>query len=179
MGDTETNASSDPNKCDSAGIRIDTLSDGGTKPHSDDYGFLLQWLSPDQPTLVVMQGTGTGWKDAEPLPLFSGASSMDASSDPYSDQPHLIYELQIPKSILPPSSSSVYCRLATSDAKTNATYAWPRGSDRDNPNTWGKMQFSQDSIPEFSSTLLPVALALGISLYLLKRRSERREEAQS
>lgn len=179
VGDTEIDSSPDPEKCDGVGIRIDTMGNGGTKPQPDDYGFLLDWLSPDRPTLVMQQGTGTGWKDVTPLPSFSAASSMEASNDPYSAVAHLIYELQIPKSILPSNVSSVYCRLADSDIKRHAVFAWPRGSDRGNPNTWGKLEFSQNSIPEFPSMILPLTLAIGIPLYLLKRRSQRRKEVQS
>ena len=179
IDDTQLNAFADPTRCDVATVRIDTMKNGGIKPQPDDYAFLVNWLSPDQPTLVMQQGTGNGWNDVPPLPSFSAASSMDASNDPYSAQPHMIYEFKIPKSILPPDTSSVNCRLGIRDGNKNIFYAWPKGSDRDNPNTWGELELSENVIPEFSSAFLPLTLALGIPLYVLKRYSKRREEIQS
>jgi hypothetical protein len=172
-GDTMLDAPSDPSYCDSTGIQIDTLKNGGNKPQPDDYSFRILWLSPTQPTLEMSRGTGTGWANIEPS--FSGASSMDASNDPYSSNPHLIYEYRIPKSILPANTSSVYCRLAAWDGNGPTIFTWPRNAYGDNPNAWGKLELSEKVIPEFSSTLLPLALALGIPLYLLRKHSGRRE----
>lgn len=176
VGDKELNAFPDPKNCDSAGIQIDTMKDGGTTPQPDDYSFQILWLSPEKPTLVTQQGTGNGWKDAPPL--LAGASSMDASNNPYSTTPHLIYEFLIPKSILPPDASSVYGRLAVWDGNKHAIFTWPKDAYGNNPSQWGELELSKNVVSEPSDSLL-LLLALGLPFYLLKRYSKRRNEIQS
>jgi len=158
------------NTNDVAWIYFDTLSNGGTKPQTDDYAFSIQWLSTSGVTLLMQIGTGTDWADASAI--HAGASSNDASSDPYSTSPHMIYEFKIPNSIFQPNTASIRARLSLHEGKTNAWLTWPAETGRTNPSEWNQLDFPVP-VPEFSWEMLALALSLGASLPLLRSCSRK------
>jgi len=86
---------------DSAAVVLDTNDDGGGAPRADDYLFAVRWKSPTAYFQITRKGTGSTWSDWLPNPEgFIGASSLDASNNPYNQRPHLIYELRIPFSYI-------------------------------------------------------------------------------
>lgn len=161
---------------DNAWAYIDTLKNGGSTPQTDDFAFSLQWLSPTQSILVVQKGTGTDWMTTT-LALHSAASSTDATNDPYSSAPHVIYEFKIQLSILPQGVTAMGVRLSMQDGFTGTSAVWPSNSSRFEPNQWGTMQLGASPIPEFSAVTPILALGLIVPLYLL-RRAKRQPKIQ-
>jgi hypothetical protein len=153
---------------DVAWAYIDTLKNGGTAPQTDDFAFSLQWSSPTQSSLVVQKGTGTDWMTTT-LALHSAVSSIDATNDPYSSTPHVIYEFKIQLSILQEGVTSIGVRLTMQNGATGTSIVWPKDSSRFEPNGWGNMELGPSPIPEFSAILPTLALGLIPLLYLLKR----------
>lgn len=161
---------------DVAWIYVDTLKNGGSTPQTDDYGFSLQWSSPTHSSLVMQKGTGTDWANASPA-MHSAVSSTVATDDPYSSNPHVIYEFKVPLSILPQGATSIGVRLAMQNGATSTWMVYPKDSIRTTPNQWGAMELGSSPIPEFPATIPVLALALIASTYLLKRaRMKSREQ---
>jgi hypothetical protein len=169
VGDGQLDASA--TRVDTAWVYFDTLSNDGTKPQTDDYAFSIQWLSTSGVTLVMQMGTGTDWVDA--APIHAGASSNDASNDPYSTAAHMIYEFKIPNSIFRPNTASTKARLSLHDGKNNAWLTWPAETGRTNPSEWNQLDFPVP-VPEFTWGVLALVLSFGVSLPLLRSCSKRR-----
>lgn len=153
---------------DNAWAYVDTLKNGGSTPQTDDFAFNLQWLSPTQSILVVQRGTGTDWMTTT-LALHSATSSTDATNDPYSSTPHVIYEFKIQLSILPQGATAMGVRLSMQDGFTGTSAVWPSNSSRFESNQWGTMQLGTSPIPEFSAVTPILALGLIVPLYMLRR----------
>jgi hypothetical protein len=153
---------------DNAWAYIDTLRNGGSMPQTNDFAFSLQWLSPTQSILVVQKGTGTDWMTTT-LTLHSAAASTDATNDPYSSTPHVVYEFKIQLSILPQGATAMGVRLSMQDGITGTSTVWPSNSSRFEPKQWETMQLGASPIPEFSAVTPILALGLIVPLYLLKR----------
>jgi hypothetical protein len=161
---------------DVAWVYIDTLKNGGGYPQTDDYAFTFQWSGPTQSYIQVLKGTGTIWATSSLAP-FSANSSLNAINDPYSSAEHVIYEFQIPLSIIPQSSASIGVRLSMQDGTTGTWYIWPSlDSSRSVPSQWGTMALGASPTPEFSTILPTLALGLIFPLYLLRRS---RKQARS
>jgi hypothetical protein len=159
-----------PTGYDAAWVYIDTLGNGGSAPDKDDYAFSIQPSLSN--SLVMEQGTGSDWSIV--APNFNGASSVDASNDPYGSSPHPIYEFKIPMSIFPANVKSAKMRLST-EAPFQGWYDWPIYSDRSDPSTWGDVAFSSTPIPEFSQLSLVPLITLELPLCLLSKYRKRRQ----
>jgi len=158
-----------PGDYDASWVYFDTLGNGGSAPDTDDYAFGI--LPSLQNSLTMLQGTGSDWSVVKPN--FNGASSDDASNDPYGPNPHPIYEFQIPMSIFPANVKSANMRVAT-EAPFQGWYDWPQYSDRLTPSSWGNVEFAPVPVPEFPSLGI-LTVALGIPLYLMRRRKAVRQ----
>lgn len=163
---------------DVAWIYVDTLKNGGSAPQTDDYGFSLQWSSPTHSSLVMQKGTGTDWANASP-PTHSAVSSTVAADDPYSSNPHVIYEFKVPLSILPQGATSIGVRLAMQNGATSTWMVYPKDSIRSTPSQWRAMEPGSSPIPEFPAIIPVLALALIVPLYLLKRSRIKSREHNS
>jgi len=159
---------------DVAWVYVDTRLNGGASPQPDDYAFSFQWSSPTQSTLVTQAGTGSGWASAS-VPKFAAASSTDSTNDPYSSSPHVIYEFQIPLSIIPQGRTYVAIRLAMQDGSRGTWMVYPKNSFRSSPSQWGTMQLGSLPIPEFPAILPALALGLILPLYLLRKEKRNKD----
>jgi hypothetical protein len=106
-------------------LHIDTQGDDGQSPRTDDYMFDIRWKT-DKPEFTVSQGTGSGWseyKTADPN-LFLAASQFDGGNDPYSKQPHAVYEFAISRRLIG-NSTTVGIRLSLWDRGSSTNLHWP------------------------------------------------------
>jgi hypothetical protein len=65
---------------------------------------------------------------AKKVTLYSAASSADATNDPYTPSPHVIYEFKIQLSILPQGTTTIGVRLNMQNGATGTQEAWPNNS---------------------------------------------------
>jgi hypothetical protein len=156
---------------DASWVYVDTLNNGGSTPQADDFAFSLQWLSPTQSTVVEQRGTGSDWMTTTFM-LQSAVSSMDATNDPYSASPHVIYEFRIQLSILTQATFSFGASLVMQDGSTAVRVSWPQISSRSDPNQWGILQLRAIPISEFS--VIPPTLVFSMLIPLFLRRRPRR-----
>jgi hypothetical protein len=81
---------------DSCMIVIDTKNDGGSSAKSDDLAIAIRWNTPSEIYPMMQWG---GWEgNWEPISTdFELESSKDVENNPYSTNPHLIFEFKIPR----------------------------------------------------------------------------------
>ncbi|KON27928.1 hypothetical protein AC481_03340 [miscellaneous Crenarchaeota group archaeon SMTZ-80] len=85
---------------DSGRIRIDINNDKASSPQLDDYMIELSWKA-NSVKKVIWNGNGKEWVlSNKEIAGLKAASTNDASDDPYSISPHLIYEFAIPRDII-------------------------------------------------------------------------------
>jgi hypothetical protein len=158
---------------DFAWIVWDQKNDGGSKPRSDDYDLLMSYETESSYDLFFYQGTGTGWGNPKPASSLgvAGASSTDATSDPYSNAAHLTYEFRLPRLIL--DNSTVITTIGFfAGAQNAADGRWigvPGGGDYGIPDSWAQLAFSVP-IPEFSQVIVTMALLIATLTIMLRRR---------
>jgi hypothetical protein len=159
---------------DFAWIVWDQKNDGGSKPRSDDYDLLMSYETESEYDVFFYKRTGTGWGNPEPASSLgvTGASSTDATNNPYSNAAHLVYEFRVPRLVL--DNSTVITSIGFfAGAQNSADYSWigvpQTGGDYRNPNTWAQLTFSVP-VPEFSQTLLTMALLVATLSIMLRRK---------
>jgi len=162
-----------PGAGDFAWIVWDQRNDGGSKPRSDDYDLLMSYENKTSYDLFFYQGTGTGWGNPKPASSLgvTGASSTDATNDPYSNAAHLVYEFRVPRLVLDNSTvvTTIGFYTGALNAANNRWIALPRDADYRKPDTLGQLTFSIP-IPEFSQVLLTMALLIATLTIVLRRR---------
>jgi hypothetical protein len=160
---------------DLGGVAWDQKNDGGNSPKSDDYHLALVYTDETSYDSSVAQGTGTDWgpsKSASSLGI-SGASSSNATLDPYSKAPHRIYEFQVPRSLLDNSTvvTSIGFFMAAVDGPSGGWIAAPRSGDYRIPNTWAQLTFSLP-VPEFPSVIIMMLVSVAAAGLVSRRRRQ-------
>ena len=143
-----------------------------TAPQTDDFRIELVGHT----TLMVYQGTGTGWTAVTPeAGELSFANSISAS--PTSSTPHWIAEFTDGKNTGVVLMGIVWgLRVAVYDESNSAAgvQAWPPLSERDVPNGWGVNNYSSDPIPEglsFGVAVLLSSVSVLIASHYFRKRS--------
>jgi hypothetical protein len=161
-------------------ICIDSANDGGTAPDDDDWRIEVVGHT----TLMVYQGTGTGWTEVTPdVGEILWADSISAS--PWNSTPHWIFEFHLEKMvgiIMPPQPPNGL-RVACYDASNSeaGVQAWAPDSERDVPEGWGLISaYGGGPIPEGLTigvmVLLSSVSVLIASHYFRKRSSSGKRE---
>jgi len=146
-------ADTQPDDGDYASVILDTRNDGGSTPRADDYQIRIMWTSTYGLTYSIeyTYGTDQGWGSYSHAPKgFEGASSTDASNNPYSSIPHLIYEFMLTKTIVAEYANIAGVAIGAFDARGIAL-SWPISTNQNDPNTYGDVIFAVP-IPEFRSS---------------------------
>jgi len=141
------------NEGDYASVVLDTGNDKGSMPRPDDHQIRIRWTNTYGLAYAVeyTYGTDQGWANyRQGFRGFEGASSIDASNDPYSTVPHLIYEFELTKTIVAEYANVAGIFIGAFDTRGN-TLSWPPTSSQDNPDTYGAVIFAVP-IPEFQSS---------------------------
>jgi hypothetical protein len=143
----------DKDGCD---VFIDCLNNGGSAPQTDDFRLtVFPQTSPSPgakpPVLRLSQGDGTTWKDFQLDPTVLGiraAVTIDSSLDPYSNVPHWVYEIMIPRAL--ETGPAIPSFLITSAIglgvwvsgltgyASGVGWQWPQVS-YSQPNSWGEL----------------------------------------
>lgn len=183
-------SSSDPDVC---GIAFDTENDGGNFPDLDDYLFTFDWGALSTMFFFnknLYQGTGRGgsyseaWVEID-IPLETMIErGFSSTHDPYEDsRNHRIYELQIPCSFLDIEySCGFYAFVYDNEYYSKTLLEWPEGAggignDESRavipaPGTWGNIESDVKFIPEFSSLVIILLVAVVIlpTIIVLRKR---------
>jgi hypothetical protein len=123
-------------------ICIDGLLDGGSAPQTDDFRIDIVGHT----TLVVYQGTGSGWTEVE-LDESEIEWSNSLSDSPNNSTPHWVLEFQIPKNEGTVLMGICWAmRVAVYDASNPdaGVQVWPPDSDADVPDGWGIEDYTFD-----------------------------------
>jgi hypothetical protein len=145
-----------PQERDAAGIMIDTKNDGGDIMQKDDYFLGSIYMSEESPLTVRVWGTGDriledlsdlDWTlitkldwELEPEGFFV-SSTDNVENDPYSTDPHMIWEFKIPKSEFESETISFLTFVISLGRETGATYPLIEIDKLDNPDLWAKLKF--------------------------------------
>jgi len=176
-----------PDDGDYAYVILDTRNDGGSTPRADDYQIRIIWASTYglAYSVELTYGTSQDWGSYSQAPKgFEGASSIDASNNPYSSIPHLIYEFRLTKVIVAEYANIAGISIGAYDSG-GATLSWPSSVDQNDPNTYGDIIFAVP-IPEFQPpatgniviwTLSVMCIFLALTKSLRSRNSVNRIEA--
>jgi len=156
---------------DSAWVVIDTNHDRGTELKKDDWAFEIFWTDTTEPRKVGLHKVVEGnWKFVGFVTDFAGASSNDSSNDPYSSDPHAIYEFKIPRGWFGKSPTIGLHVMVCDHSRKYFFMTWPESSWDDDPSTWGNLNFSSVPIPEFSySSTAGIAIAVATVGVLARR----------
>ena len=139
-------------------ICIDGSNDGGTTLGADDWRIEVVGHT----TLMVYQGTGTGWTEVtHEVGEILWADSISAS--PWNSTPHWIFEFSLAKTsgIIQPPIPPIGLRVACYDASNSeaGVQAWAPDSERDVPEGWGL-------ISEYGGGPIPEGLTIGVMVLL-------------
>jgi hypothetical protein len=162
-----------PTKGDFAWVVWDQKNDGGGKPKTDDYDLILRYTDKTSYTSSVAQGTGTGWGTFNPASSLGvlSASSTDATEDPYSKTSHLMFEFQVPRSILDNSTVVTSVGFFAGAQGESSSISLPRAGDYMVPNSWAQLTFSLP-VPEFRSVLIMVVVSVAAVGFVSRRRRQ-------
>ena len=158
-------------------VFLDTLHNDGKSPATDDYRFIAGWVNASYTRIVTRKGTGTGWSDSGPVEEVQAKIGLDSGNSPHAPHPHVVGEFRIPLNIIAIGTFGFFIRFGDSSEVLTMAFYWPGPSLADqsvDPSSWGNVSYSNQSIPEFSDTLLVVALVLLSALAVFrfgKRRS--------
>jgi hypothetical protein len=126
-------------------VVFDTKNDGGTSVKSDDLAVLIRWNTP---TEIYSAIQWEGWVDTwVALPSdFEAESSKDIENNPYSTDPHLIFEFKIPKSYFEPSIVNLgFISMLICDNK-NISAALPLLQFSHQPDDWYDLLIFNETI---------------------------------
>lgn len=131
---------------DLARVRFDVNDDKSQRPQVDDYVTLVDWMGGVMQTRTV-QGSGTGWVLTKNDLGAKVASTNDPGNDPYSDQPHRIYEFAVPRTVFGDRVGTGFSltmgdKMRTSEANF---INLPRKHNYLNPSTWATLKFATPS----------------------------------
>lgn len=145
---------SKPQAQDSAAVLLDTKNDGGEMLQKDDLIIILMVHTPEKAVSAIAWGTGKDKIEQFPEKQFqlypedfAMAVMNVASKDPYSSDPHMVYEFQIPKSYLKSDVVKFYV-MVTSDSRKNAA-AYPV-VDANMVDLWSELEFSDRTLEELT-----------------------------
>ncbi len=141
---------------DSATVAIDSEHDGASFPQRDDFRWNLGYgEDPSRLGSGYEQGEGEktwleNWGAAPPYLV--GAASMNGENDPYTQEPHRIYEFSLPKEHLNRKAIGLYVWAADKYSGADEAQAvWPL-SPHDNPSQWAELIFSSRLLSEMEDT---------------------------
>jgi len=140
---TENKEQSDKN--DGCTLAFDCDHDAATSPQKDDFRWGGGFNAPEKFGTWFNRGDGSStWPDVYPHPpqdLLCN-SSMDATNDPYDQEPHRIYEFRMPKKYFKEDAIGFYvwCRDGEGDVE-KVVGCWPL-VEHDIPNKWTELKFS-------------------------------------
>jgi hypothetical protein len=130
---------------DSCMVVFDTKNDGGSSFKSDDLAVLIRWNTPTEIYPAIQWG---GWiNDWEFLPSdIHVQSSLDSENNPYSTDPHLIFEFKIPKNNFDISSDKIgfICILICDNENISAGFPLLQTSHQ--PKNWNDLILFNQSI---------------------------------
>ena len=173
----DTSAENNAGKADYAQVLLDTLHDGGNAPMVDDYFFAPWYENTSYTGMHTEKGTGTGWQSADPVEGMQAKIGLDTGNSPHQPHPHVTVEFRIPLSIIRIGTFGFFIRMGDSSNVLTMHFYWPGPTMADqsiDPSSWGNVSISLGTIPEFSNTLLVVALVILSALAVFrfgKRRS--------
>ncbi len=138
---------------DMARVRFDVNNDKANRPQTDDYMILADWNGG---TLIqrTAQGNGRVWTAAKQDLGAEVASSIDSVNDPYSSQPHMIYEFAIPREVFEDRSEVGFSATVGHRMRTLEAHFinLPRRHHYLNPSTWATLSFATSLEIEKPST---------------------------
>jgi len=121
------------------------------------YSFQTTWIEADRFRLTAWNGSKLLETDLKSL----SSSSNDASQDPYSQEPHLIYEFRVPKDIVT-NPTSFTANLF--DGNDEVFMFWPARNNTSTEAQWGLLTLVDTPIPEFPSQVLSTVLFSSVAL---------------
>jgi len=170
-----------PQERDAAGIMIDTKNDGGDIMQKDDYFLGNIYMSEESALTVRVWGTGDriledlsdlDWTlitklDWELEPEgFLVRSTNNAENDPYSTDPHMIWEFKIPKSKFESETIGFLTFAISLSRETGACYPLIEIDKLDNPDLWAELGYSDKTLVQIedeSESTLTTTSAINIT----------------
>jgi hypothetical protein len=157
-------------------VRTSLPDDDGKSPKGDDdYLFGSIWVNASY-TEVTTKKYYTDWTRVSPVEGVEAKIGVDTGSSPHPPHPHVVGEMRIPLSIVGTATFGFFMRFVDASEALTRWFYWPgptladQGTD---PSSWGNVSISLDTIPEFSNTLLVVALAVLSALAVSRFRNRR------
>jgi len=160
---------------DNTWVCIDTAGDRALRPQNDDYGFRIEWVGPTNFNTVMDVGWGGGWpgpysghmdkRTLNPKEL-KGAASTNTTNNPYSAEPHIIYEHQIDLRILGNRSiddTTIGFHLAVKDLNKRSFFGYPSLAHKDCPASWTDLTFPTLAIPELQAPQIIFTICLAVA----------------
>lgn len=166
---------------DGSWITLDVKHNGGNSLSSDDIGFEITWISGGKTKFGATEVSGGNWVDASVPANALGASSLNAENDPHSTVAHSIYEFRIPTSSFTGTNEVGFSVGVWNDA-AKVLMLWPGGRLRSTPATWGNLELSTTTVPEFegANALILAFLTLSLVVGVFRaRRSNRVSRPQA
>jgi hypothetical protein len=171
---------SSKNHDDRVAFYWDRAHDGGGVPDADDIRYrtnysssLLTWISD------VYNGTvAGGWTSG------TAPGTAQIAGDYDSSEGYMVYECRMPLSTLNEGGNFdvdgeiIGYAVITRDGSTYTSQAWPDAAADDTPGGWGDLTYSDQAIPEFPTTAIPIfgTIILFVAVrYRIKRREYKKE----
>ena len=155
-----------PQERDAVGFMVDTHNDGGIIMQKDDYFLGNIYLSGENAWTVRVWGTGSkiltdlsdlNWELISELDLelepegFLVHSSNDAENDPYSNESHMMWEFEIPKSEFESEKIRFLSFVINIKDEKGASYPFIGLDKADDPSSWAKVEFSSSTLTELTA----------------------------
>ena len=164
---------------DSCMVVFDTKNDGGTTFKSDDLAILIRWNTPNEIYPAIQWGGWVGTWQALPA-NFVVESSKDIEYNPYSTDPHLIFEFKILRKYLETSIDNMgFIGLLICDNE-NISAGLPLLQVASQPDGWNDLLLFNETIEIFNDAVIAFdAASDSIETAELEGRTEGLSEAKS